>query len=302
MGTSGSPDNGRLPDFLIIGAAKSGTSTLYQYLCRHPRIYMSAIKEPCFFDADVAWGKGLDWYRSLFADAAPDQLCGEASTNYTRWPQVPGVPARIAEMLPGVKLIYIMRQPVKRAYSHYVHRYTKEVYPGQPVTQPFEEFVETDRMCTDSSDYLLQIEQYLEHFPRESMLFLLLDDLHRDPGGLLQEVCRFLEIDTGIDLLADGLIRDNEAAGFHEAKLRSHITEPLRANPLIRRLAYAVPQSWRDRVYALLRKTSYGDRVDEEYSPIPMREETQKALLERYRESAQALSELTGRDVSIWYE
>jgi hypothetical protein len=290
----------RLPDFLIIGAAKSGTSTLYRYLLSHPQLYLSTIKEPCFFDANVAWSKGLDWYRSLFADARPDQRCGEASTNYTRWPQVSGVPARIAATLPEVKLIYLMRHPVDRAHSHYVHRYTKEVYPGQPITKTFEEFVDTDPMCLDSSDYMLQITQYLEYFPREAFLFLLTETLSSDPAGLLQETLRFLGVDSGIDLLVEGAIVENKGSAFRDAKLRSHITEPLRKNPLLRRLAYAVSQSWRDQAYALFRKTSYGQRAREVYSARPMRTETRKALLERYRPSNQALSELTGLDLRHW--
>ena len=79
---------GRLPDFIIIGSAKSGTTSLYDYLLEHPLIYMSNPKEPCFFDENVAWDKGVAWYSSLFSGAENDQICGEASTNYTRWPQV----------------------------------------------------------------------------------------------------------------------------------------------------------------------------------------------------------------------
>jgi hypothetical protein len=291
---------GRLPDFLIIGAAKSGTSTLYQHLTRHPRIYMSTIKEPCFFDADVAWDKGLDWYRSLFADAGPEQICGEASTNYTRWPQVPDVPARISKILPDVKLIYILRHPVDRAYSHYVHRYTKEVCPGQPFEETFEEFVEHDPMCLDSSDYLLQINQYLEYFPRESFLFLLLDDLKRDPEALLRNAFRFLGVDEKADFLAAEEVMENQATSFREGKLREHITAPLRKNPILRGLAYSVPQSWRDRAYAMLQKTDYGKRVSSDHTSQPMREETREALLERYGASNGALSEMTGLDLSHW--
>ncbi|MBC7173545.1 MAG: sulfotransferase domain-containing protein, partial [Polyangiaceae bacterium] len=97
---------GRLPDFLIIGAAKSGTTTLFRYLINHSRVFDLAEKEPCFFDAEVNWGRGLDWYRNLFVGARDDQLCGEASTNYTRYPQVPGVPERIKRVVPDAKLIY----------------------------------------------------------------------------------------------------------------------------------------------------------------------------------------------------
>lgn len=291
---------GRLPDFLIIGAAKSGTSTFYRYLRRHPQLYMSPIKEPCFFDAAVAWSRGLDWYRSLFADARADQLCGEASTNYTRRPQVPDVPDRIAATIPDAKLIYVMRHPVDRAYSSYLHRYTKEVYPGQPITMDFEEYVESDPMCLDSSDYMMQIEPYLECFPREAFLFLLTETLNSNPRELLRETFRFLGVDEKVDLLAEGAIVENEGSAFRAAMLRAHTTEPLRRNPLLRRLAYSVPQSWRDRAYALLRQTAYGRRVGEAHSAPPMRRETRKALIERYRPSNRALGRLTGLDLRHW--
>jgi hypothetical protein len=292
---------GRLPDFLIIGAAKSGTSTLYEYLTAHPEIFMSPIKEPCFFDSDVAWDKGLDWYRGLFREAAENQLCGEASTNYTRWPQVPDVPQRIAEIMPDVKLIYVLRHPVERAYSHYVHRHTREVYPGEPFRRSFEEFVEEDPMCLDSSDYAMQIDQYLSFFPRDSLLILRLEDLKRDPGPLLRRVLRFLGVDEDVELLGGGEILANPG-GIHGGKLRQHVTAPLRRVPAIRKLAYAVPQSWRDLVYSLLRRTSYADGVREAHTAPPMREETRAALLERFRESNRFLAERFGLDVADWGE
>ena len=71
-------------------------------------------------------GTGIEWYSSLFTRVGNKQLCGEASTNYTRWPQVDGVPELIQQIIPNVKLIYIMRDPVERAFSHFVHRWTKK--------------------------------------------------------------------------------------------------------------------------------------------------------------------------------
>src|SRR4029079_14131002 len=74
---------GRLPNFLIIGAAKSGTTTMYEYMLQHPAVYMPKIKEPCFFDETLTWKNGIGWYMSLFAQAEEHQICSEASTNYT---------------------------------------------------------------------------------------------------------------------------------------------------------------------------------------------------------------------------
>lgn len=292
---------GRLPDFLIIGAAKSGTSTLYEYLAAHPEIFMSAIKEPCFFDSDVAWERGLDWYRGLFREAAENQLCGEASTNYTRWPQVPDVPRRIAEIMPAVKLIYMLRHPVDRAYSHYVHRHTREVYPGQPFRKTFEEFVKEDPMCLDSSDYVMQIDQYLPFFSRDSLLILRLEDLKRDPGQLLGRVLRFLGVDEGVDVLGTGKIVANPG-GIHGGQLRQRVTEPLRSIPAIRKLANAVPQSWRDAAFSILRRTSYAEGVREAHTAPPMRDETRAALIERFREPNRILAERFGIDAAEWAE
>jgi len=300
MGDACGLEMGRRPDFLIIGAAKAGTSTLYDYLVSHPGIHMSPIKEPCFFDANVGWHKGWSWYSSLFSGALPDQICGEASTNYTRWPQVPGVPARISEYIPDVKLIYIMREPVNRAYSHYLHRYVKEVRPGEPFRESFEEFVEHDPMCLDSSDYLLQIQQYLLYFPRDAMHFLLLEDLQQHPAEVLERIFRFLELDSYPGALDKGKIQSNEALAFRQAKLRGHITAPLKQIPLVSALASLLPQSWRDAIFSVLQKTSFGERVKSNYEPKPMEPETRVSLTDRFASSNKSLSDLTELDLSRW--
>src|SRR5690242_14831106 len=77
---------GRLPDFVVIGGMKCGSTTLFEYLCRHPDVFMCTPKEPGYFSREKVMARGEAWYRSLFADAKPTQLCGEASTCYTRWP------------------------------------------------------------------------------------------------------------------------------------------------------------------------------------------------------------------------
>jgi hypothetical protein len=291
---------GRLPDFLIIGAAKSGTSTLYRHLRRHPRIYMSPVKEPCFFDPDATWRRGVDWYRSLFAGATADQLCGEASTNYTRYPQVRGVPERIARLIPDVKLVYIMRHPVERAYSHFVHRHTKEIRPGRPFETSFEAFVRTDPMCLDGSDYRLQIEQYLAHFPREALQLLLLEDLEADPLAVLRELLGFLGVDDAGALAEEAPIVAVRAADHRDRQVYARIMDPLRRNAALRALAWAIPRPARRRAYELLRRTRHGRAIEAAYEPPPMRAETRAHLIERYRDSNRWVGELIGRDLSHW--
>jgi hypothetical protein len=297
---------GRLPDFLIIGAAKAGTTTLHDYLARHPRVRMSRSddpsvrdKEPCFFDAAVNWKRGVEWYRSLFAGARDDQLCGEASTNYTRFPQVPGVPERIAALLPRAKLLYLLRHPVERAYSHYVHRWTRELHPGEPFRESFEAFVARDPMCLDGSDYALQVRRYLAHFPRASLLLLRTDDLERDPRELLARALAFLGLDDPGDLVGPGALASNPG-GVSEAKLRANATRGLRGLALARAAARALPKRVRDSVWELYRRSPWGRRLRAAYSAPPMRPETRAALLERFRPSNRFLREEFGLDTSPW--
>ena len=297
---------GRLPDFIIIGAAKSGTTSLHDYLERHPQISLSASddpgvrnKEPCFFDAEVNWSRGVAWYRALFAAARPDQICGEASTNYTRFPQVPDVPERIATTVPGVRLIYLMRDPVERAYSHYVHRWTRELHPGEPFREPFERFVERDPMCLDGSDYELQIRRYWAHFPREALLLLRMDDLLADPAALLRRVTTFLGVAPDVDLLSAGPLASNPG-GVSEKKLRYRFTKPLRRIPGAEALASRVPRAWRDRAYARLRESGVGRRARESFQPEPLAPATRTRLQERFRASNRFLREECGIDTSPW--
>ena len=292
------PDPGRrLPDFLVIGAAKSGTSTLHHLLDQHPGIYMSAVKEPCFFDVDVGWSRGWSWYHDLFDPASSNQLCGESSTNYTRIPQVSGVPERIHAAMPDVKLIYLMRHPVDRAYSHYVHRVSRELYQGQPVRLSFEEFAEQDPMCLDSSDYKTQIEAYFARFPREAFLFLLTSDL-KSPARLMSRVGPFLGLEPCE--LNEGVGVSNANVDFHEGKVRQMLTAPLQRAPRLRKLVRLLPQSIRDGAYQLLRRSHYGKRVSDRYTPAPMRPETRARLIDHFLPSIEFVRDELDLDVDSW--
>jgi hypothetical protein len=291
---------GRLPDFLIIGAAKCGTSTLFRYLRRHPAVFGSEPKEPCFFDPAVSWNRGFDWYRGLFAGARDDQICGEASTNYTRFPQVPGVPERIREAIPEAKLIYLVRHPVERAYSHYLHRHTKELHHGEPIRTPFEEFVVRDPMCLDGSDYALQIERYLERFPREQLLLLRMDELRRSPRELLTRVQRFLDLPEQ-DLVGAAAHAENETKVELHVHARRHLASKLKRVPGVSSLARTLDPEVREKAVALLFRTPWGARVERGFEPPPMRAETRARLIERFTPSIRRLEALMGEALPDFY-
>lgn len=179
-----------LPNLIIIGAMKCGTTSLHYYLGFHPQIQMSAIKELDFFVEHLNWRRGIDWYTAQFYGDEP--VHGEASQHYTNYPQFGGVPARIHSVIPDVKLIYIMRDPVERIISHYMlnvsHNYdTRDIVTA--LTAP-------DRdQYLDRSKYYMQLEQYLQFFPRANLLLLKQEDLLARRHETMQAVFRFLNVD-----------------------------------------------------------------------------------------------------------
>jgi len=190
----------RLPNFIIIGASKAGTTTLYKYLCLHPQVYMCTPKEPEFFasENDKNYTKGIDWYASLFSKAELHQVCGEASGRYTHYPHFPEASERIAQILPRVKLIYIMRHPVERAYSHYAQhiKYNQNIKHQFEVKETFEENIARDSYVLDASNYMQQIEQYLKFYSKEQFLFLLMEDLIEQPADTLRQICSFIGVNN----------------------------------------------------------------------------------------------------------
>ncbi len=310
----------RLPDFMIIGSAKSGTTTLYKYLCQHPQIFMTTPKEPSYF-ADFAsgYGKDLNWYVSLFNDAQPKQICGEASTPYTHQTcHKPDIPKLIREVVPNVKMIYIMRHPVDRAYSQYLQQIKlfqgkqRKLGLSSALPETFEALLARGNSVTDTDDYMKkinvvsvskyieQIELYLKYFPRESLLFLLFEDLLKQPQILLSEVCNFLGIDNQIDFISKEPIIANVSKDYHQWHLRSKTTEKLRSLPLIQNIYKTVPDVIRDMGYKILAKMSDQEVLAQQYIPKPMLLETRQMLIEKFAEPNRQLAEFLNRDLSHW--
>ena len=247
----------RLPDFLVIGAAKSGTTTLYRYLQRHPQIYMSSVKETAFFAFEEEYQKGLEFYTSFFANASKEQICGEASTDYTKYPLYPKTASRIAKTLPNVKLIYIMRNPVDRAYAYYLHQWIR----NDPKTKNknFEECLAYSEEYVNASNYIMQINNYLQFFPKSSFLFLLMEDLLKNPERVLKETLRFLEVDSQINITDDGVIKANDRNHFLDIKLRTKLLSPFQNLPGYGLLKMMLPKDSRRALYQMfIQNLPYG--------------------------------------------
>jgi len=232
QGTAGAD----LPTFIVIGAMKAGTTSLFHYLRNHDQIFMSKIKELDFFVAESNWGRGLDWYRHQFSGAGDARARGEASTLYTKYPQYDGVPARIAGVLPDVRLIYVVRDPIVRMRSHYQHR----VKTGAETAPPEVALLE-DPTYLACSRYGMQFDRYLDHFPREQILLVASEDLRTDRRRTVQGVYEFLDVDPGRvpDVLGTEFYRTAERRSYSPLVLRGrrwvkhHAPQTKRAKELV---------------------------------------------------------------------
>lgn len=178
-----------LPNFLIIGAMKAGTTSLYHYLSVHPDVFMSEIKELHFFVAEKNFRRGIGWYQRQFAGARDAIAVGEASPDYAKYPIHRGVPERIRALIPDVRLIYVIRNPLERIRSHYLH----DLACGRE-RRPIGDAVVGNEHYLAPSRYALQIEEYLKHFPREQLLLVTSEGLRTDRIVTLRRVYDFLGV------------------------------------------------------------------------------------------------------------
>jgi len=181
---------GALPNVIVIGAPKSGTTSLHENLRLHPQIFMSREKELRFFMEEFNWHRGVAWYRSHFSHKAV--VRGESSVGYSIYPMYRKVPERMHRIVPKTRLIYLLRDPIDRIVSHYIHL----VAEGREA-RPFEAAVTEPghNRYIAASCYFMQIERYLRFYPLSRFLILTLEDLHRDPTGVMQKAFAFLRVD-----------------------------------------------------------------------------------------------------------
>lgn len=189
---------GRLPNFLIIGAKRSGTTSLARYLGSHPEVFMAPSKEVHYFDLNR--GRGLDWYRDQFAGAGALPAVGEATQTYM---YDPDIPQRLAQVMPAARLVAVLRNPADRAYSDYWFRRTRGLetlsFEDALAAEPerLESSFEERLACSyvDRGRYAAQLERVCEHFPREQIHILLFEEMRDRPRQAFSELCRFLGVD-----------------------------------------------------------------------------------------------------------
>lgn len=287
----------RTPDFLIIGAQKAGTTSLYEYLRSHPEIWFpEGVKETHFF---TYWGSSgyesessrvyvtteKEEYLDLFADAPLDCLAGEASPSYLYDSEAP---KRIRTLVPNVSLIAILRDPVQRAYSNYLHavRSGRESHSFADALE-----MESDRIQNGAPNMLhyrskglygRQIARYVQHFGRDQLLVLLSEDLWENRLSTLQSILNFLDVDSDVTLDA------SEHHGASGVPKSDFLRSLYQSKGVREKLKAILPRS----VRATLRDTFL-------HRP-QMDEKTARQLRESYREDLERLQELIEQDVSDW--
>lgn len=172
---------------MIIGAMKCATSTLHEQLAVQPGIFMTEPKEPNFFSNDEEYEKGIPAYLSLFNAAGPDALCGESSTHYTKLPTYPQTVQRIQQHCPDVKLIYVMRHPIDRLISQYVHEWSQRLV-SVDINQAIDQMPE----LVHYSQYTMQLQPFFDTFGSERVLPVFFEHLCAHPQAELERVCQFL--------------------------------------------------------------------------------------------------------------
>jgi Sulfotransferase family len=176
-----------LPTFFIIGAMKCATSTLHEQLSVQSGIFMTALKEPNFFSDDDQYKKGLPWYTTLFDGSGGASFRGESSTHYTKLPTYPETVARLSEHVPHAKFIYIMRHPVDRLVSHYVHEWSQRV-----ISTDINSAIAKHPELIAYSQYARQLEPYLRTFGASRILPVFFERMLAEPQSELERICTFL--------------------------------------------------------------------------------------------------------------
>jgi hypothetical protein len=275
---------GALPNLVVIGGLKCGTTSLHHYLNLHPEIGMSRPKELNFFVSELNWPLGRDWYASHFDPA--ERVRGESSPHYTNRPRFDGVAERLAETAPDARLIYMVRDPIDRMLSHYLHN-VGGGYDDRPLA---EALADPDTAYVDRGRYFFQLEPYLERFERDRIELVSREELKADRAGTMRRVFAFLGVDE--DFTSEQFGREWETgtaktSGRFRAMDRAVRLPGLRA---IDRHFDRLPERMRWAVERVVHDPGAG-AAPKPHLPAELR----ATLVERYRPDVERLEGWSGR-------
>lgn len=272
-----------LPKFIVIGAQKAGTTSLFHYLADHPQVYLHPIKEINYF----AWPdtmRSLRRYVRYFAKAPRGAVCGDVSTDYAKYPNIQHVPERMWKLLPDAKLIYLVRHPVRRAISHYHHK----LLQGVRGMAPIDEELRAGHDYTDFGRYYMQLEQYLKYFDSRQIQVVVFEEWLADKANTMSRIFRHIGCDasytpTNLDL------RANAADASVQLTRLVHLLSRM---PGYQSVRFKIPSSVRRFAVRALSR-----RRPELPWPSP---ETVDCLAAQFEQDVEALTSYLGRRRSPW--
>jgi hypothetical protein len=272
-----------LPNFLVIGAAKAGSTSLYEYMKGHPDVFMPPTKELDFFVSEKNWKLGLEWYEHQFDTATHSvRAIGEASVRYTMHPWYEGIPERIATVLPNARLIYIVRHPITRMISHYQHRVR-----ANHEHRALEEALFGEPLYLNTSRYAYQLERYLEFFPVEQILVVVTEELRQNRAATLNRVLGFLDLDPGTG--EESITTEYNVTSTKRAPRTA--TEILMRLPGWNRFASSIPEA----VKQVGRRLSH-----HQMRPVTLSKTATEELEERLRQDVARLRNFVRGDFDGW--
>jgi hypothetical protein len=276
---------GKLPNFIVIGSQKCGTTSLHYYLSLHPEISMSREKELNFFVEKLNWHKGVEWYKNNFVKEA--KIYGEISPNYTYYPRFQGVPEKMHSLVPQAKLIYILRDPIQRIISEYLHTYSLG-RENRSLDEAVKDLESSRYICR--SQYYMQLEQYLPFFPKSSFYIMMAEDLSNRTEETLQKLFKFLGVD---DSFCDRRFSEIKHITTNRRR-KNAVGEWLAKTPVVEALE-KLPFDLREKVKAMLFFP-----FSEKIKRPTIEPSLQAKLIEYLKPDTNRLREFTGLSFDDW--
>jgi hypothetical protein len=278
-----------LPNLIIIGGLKCGTTSIHHYLGLHPEINMSKPKELNFFVEELNLDLGLDWYRGRFDDRF--RIRGESSPHYTNLPNFQGVPDRIQQHIPDAKLIYMVRDPISRILSHWRH----SVGAGYE-TRPMEEaLARPDQTYVTRSRYWMQLQPYLERFDRSQIEIITQEELQSDREETMRKAFRFAGVDESF--YSEQFSREWEKSTAKESD-RYQFMEKLIKLPGFRSFDRNFDR-FPERLRWMVEKVVHDPEAPSAPKP-ELPDSVRDSLIAQFSEDVAALQEFAGREFTGW--
>jgi len=290
-----------LPNFICPGAQKSATTTLYNLLHQHPDVYLPDVKELHFFDNEEKYLKGILWYEKVFfSEVKGAKIIGDITPIYM---YLDRVPQRIYDALgKNIKFIFMLRNPVDRAYSHYWMSYRRG-YEKESFEKAIE--LEKDRIRIGNFEkinfsyiergfYSKQIKNFLYYFPKKNMKFILFEDLIRDTSNIMKQIFSFLEVDSNISINCN--IKSNPAKMPKSIMLRDFIQKP---STLVKKTTkLLIPnKKLRQKAIQAIENINY-----RKFEKPELKLETKYKLLKIYEEDIKEFENVIDKDLSLWFK